>query len=52
MPFMYLPLMIYTATLDAMFQTWGRKPRHTIIAQEAEMLALTAPKRVNKQGGI
>lgn len=56
MSFMYLPLMIYTATLDAMFQTWGLKPKHTIVAQEAEMLALPAPKprskRRNKQGGI
>lgn len=53
MSFMYLPLMVYTATLDAMFKTWGRRRTPTIIlAHEQKMLALPAPKRVNKQGGI
>lgn len=53
MSFMYLPLMIYTVTLDAMFKTWGRRPTRTIIlAHEQKMLALPAPKRVDKQGGI
>lgn len=53
MSFMYLPLMIYTVTLDAMFKTWvPRKTPTIILAHEQKMLALPAPKRVNKHGGI
>lgn len=44
MPIIYLPFVIYTSVLDAMFQSWGKRPQpHTIIAHEPEQLALPAP---------
>ena len=55
MPFMYLPLMIYTVMLDAVFKQWGHRPRHTIVAQDYEStpFALPAPQNQKRApGGI